>query len=50
MQGCEVVEGIEMLFEQGCAQRELWTGAPAPRAAIAQALLGALFGASTDHP
>ena len=48
--GCEVVEGIEMLFEQGCAQCEIWTGTHAPRAVIAQTLLGALFGASADHP
>ena len=29
--GCEIIEGIEMLFEQGCAQCETWTGQPAPR-------------------
>ena len=33
--GCRVVEGIEMLFEQGCAQCEIWTRRPAPRGAIA---------------
>ncbi|CAK9016885.1 unnamed protein product, partial [Durusdinium trenchii] len=48
--GCEVVEGIEMLFEQGCAQCELWTGKPAPRSKIAQALLQALFTVGSEHP
>ena len=33
--GCAVVEGVEMLFEQGCAQCEIWTHRPAPRGAIA---------------
>eukprot|EP00747_Dinoflagellata_sp_TGD_P104685 gnl/TRDRNA2_/TRDRNA2_169312_c0_seq2.p1 gnl/TRDRNA2_/TRDRNA2_169312_c0~~gnl/TRDRNA2_/TRDRNA2_169312_c0_seq2.p1 ORF type:complete len:153 (+),score=39.32 gnl/TRDRNA2_/TRDRNA2_169312_c0_seq2:155-613(+) len=37
--GCQVIEGMEMLFEQGCAQCEIWTGKPAPRSQIAQALL-----------
>ncbi|CAE8631141.1 unnamed protein product [Polarella glacialis] len=48
--GCEVVEGIEMLFEQGCAQCEIWTGKPAPRAKIASALLKALFTEGSEHP
>jgi len=48
--GCEIVEGVEMLFEQGCAQCEIWTGAPAPRSAIAAALLRALFTAGSPHP
>jgi len=48
--GCEAVEGVEMLFEQGCAQCEVWTGRPAPRAAIARALLSALFTAGSTHP
>eukprot|EP00405_Crypthecodinium_cohnii_P018841 CAMPEP_0206481914 /NCGR_PEP_ID=MMETSP0324_2-20121206/38491_1 /ASSEMBLY_ACC=CAM_ASM_000836 /TAXON_ID=2866 /ORGANISM="Crypthecodinium cohnii, Strain Seligo" /LENGTH=322 /DNA_ID=CAMNT_0053959619 /DNA_START=65 /DNA_END=1033 /DNA_ORIENTATION=- len=49
--GCEVVEGIEMLFEQGCAQCEIWTKkAPAPRAKIAEALLEALFKQGSGHP
>ena len=48
--GCEVVEGIEMLFEQGCAQCEAWTNAPAPRQPIAASLMGALFTAGSDHP
>ncbi|CAE7296720.1 ARO1 [Symbiodinium pilosum] len=48
--GCEVVEGIEMLFEQGCAQCEIWTQKPAPRSQIAQALLEALFKAGSGHP
>ena len=33
--GCVTIEGIEMLFEQGCAQCEIWTHRPAPRGAIA---------------
>mmetsp|Transcript_104567 Transcript_104567/g.295868 ORF Transcript_104567/g.295868 Transcript_104567/m.295868 type:complete len:326 (-) Transcript_104567:70-1047(-) len=49
-QGCRVVEGVEMLFEQGCAQCEIWTGKAAPRAAIATALLGQLFVADSGHP
>mmetsp|Transcript_80830 Transcript_80830/g.164644 ORF Transcript_80830/g.164644 Transcript_80830/m.164644 type:complete len:314 (+) Transcript_80830:1-942(+) len=48
--GCEVVEGIEMLFEQGCAQCEIWTNKPAPRSEIAEALLQALFTAGSEHP
>jgi len=48
--GCDVVEGVEMLYEQGCAQCEIWTGGPAPRAAIAGALLSALFTAGSAHP
>ena len=45
-----MVEGIEMLFEQGCAQCETWTNAPAPRQPIAASLMGALFTAGSDHP
>jgi len=49
--GCEdVIEGIEMLFEQGCAQCEAWTAKPAPRQAIAQSLLAALFTPGSAHP
>mmetsp|Transcript_123667 Transcript_123667/g.395635 ORF Transcript_123667/g.395635 Transcript_123667/m.395635 type:complete len:306 (+) Transcript_123667:76-993(+) len=48
--GCEVVEGAEMLFEQGCAQCEIWTGKPAPRGKIASALLKALFEEGSQHP
>ena len=33
--GCVTIEGVEMLFEQGCAQCEIWTHRPAPRGAIA---------------
>ena len=33
------VEGLEMLFEQGCAQNEIWSQMAAPRAHIARALL-----------
>merc|ERR1712039_338615 len=48
--GCEVVEGGEMLFEQGCAQCELWTGKRAPREKIAAALLKNLFTQGSSHP
>lgn len=48
--GCRVVEGVEMLFEQGCAQCTIWTGQPAPRRAIASALIEALFSKSSAHP
>jgi len=44
--GCVAIEGIEMLFEQGCAQAEIWTHRPAPRAAIAEGL--AAFTGSQD--
>jgi len=44
--GCVCIEGVEMLFEQGCAQCELWTHRPAPRAEIAKGLLA--FLASLD--
>ena len=37
--GCPTVEGLELLFEQGCAQSEMWTHQPADRAAIARALI-----------
>jgi len=50
LSGCRVVEGVEMLFEQGCAQCVLWTGQPAPRAEIAANLLTQLFGAASTHP
>lgn len=48
--GCRVVEGIEMLFEQGCAQCEIWTNKPAPRKAIAAALVKELFTEGSSHP
>eukprot|EP00928_Gymnodinium_smaydae_P068921 TRINITY_DN5221_c0_g1_i1.p1 TRINITY_DN5221_c0_g1~~TRINITY_DN5221_c0_g1_i1.p1 ORF type:complete len:698 (-),score=116.79 TRINITY_DN5221_c0_g1_i1:133-2226(-) len=48
--GCDVVEGVEMLFEQGCAQCEIWTHKPAPRADIAKSLLQALFTSGSEHP
>jgi pentafunctional AROM polypeptide len=48
--GCEVVEGIEMLFEQGCAQCETWTATAAPRREIAASLLSALFAEGSAHP
>eukprot|EP00656_Telonema_subtile_P029807 TRINITY_DN32882_c0_g1_i1.p1 TRINITY_DN32882_c0_g1~~TRINITY_DN32882_c0_g1_i1.p1 ORF type:complete len:286 (-),score=84.75 TRINITY_DN32882_c0_g1_i1:118-975(-) len=48
--GCAVVEGMEMLFEQGCAQCEIWTGQQAPRQAIASALLEARFSGEEEEP
>jgi hypothetical protein len=48
--GCDVVEGVELLFEQGCAQCEIWTGRVAPRPAIASDLLAALFTQGSEHP
>ena len=48
--GCDVVEGVELLFEQGCAQCEIWTGLEAPRRAIASDLLEALFTEGSEHP
>ena len=51
--GCAAVEGVELLFEQGCAQSALWTGEEvvASRAAVARALLAALFDPTDDsHP
>ncbi len=36
--GCEVVEGLEMLLEQGIAQFEWWTGEKAPRESMARAI------------
>lgn len=36
--GCVTIEGIEMLFEQGCAQSEIWTSRPADRKEIAKGI------------
>eukprot|EP00929_Paragymnodinium_shiwhaense_P042531 TRINITY_DN21998_c0_g2_i1.p1 TRINITY_DN21998_c0_g2~~TRINITY_DN21998_c0_g2_i1.p1 ORF type:complete len:1551 (+),score=381.55 TRINITY_DN21998_c0_g2_i1:60-4655(+) len=36
--GCLCIEGIEMLFEQGCAQCEIWTHRAAPRSDIARGM------------
>jgi len=47
---CALVEGLEMLFEQGCAQCELWTGKPAPRKEIARALLADRFDGDASPP
>lgn len=48
--GCPVVEGLEMLFEQGCAQCEIWTGRPPPRSEIARALLDDRFSGDPSPP
>ena len=48
--GCEIVEGVELLFEQGCAQCEIWPGLAAPRRAIASDLLNALFAEGSEPP
>jgi len=48
--GCPVVEGLEILFEQGCAQCELWTGRSAPRREIACALLADRFAGDSNPP
>lgn len=48
--GCETIEGIEMLFEQGCVQCEIWTGRSAPRKEIAQALLDDRFAGDPNPP
>ena len=37
--GWTVVDPIEVLFEQACAQWELFTGSPAPRKAMWEACL-----------
>ncbi len=36
--GCEIVEGLEMLLEQGIAQFEWWTARKAPRKCMAEAI------------
>jgi len=48
--GCAVVEGLEMLFEQGCAQCEIWTCGKAPRREIARALLADRFSGDPSPP
>jgi shikimate dehydrogenase len=39
--GCRVVSGLELLLAQAVGQFELFTGVPAPRAAMRTALLAA---------
>merc|ERR1712070_1982 len=36
--GCTTLEGVQMLFEQGCEQCAIWTHRDAPRIAILKAL------------
>ena len=38
-QGCMVIPGVEMLLEQAACQFEIWTGEPAPRDVMRDALL-----------
>jgi 3-dehydroquinate dehydratase / shikimate dehydrogenase len=40
--GLQTVSGVEMFLAQGIAQWELWTGQPAPEAAMRRAVVGAL--------
>jgi shikimate 5-dehydrogenase len=47
---CPIVEGMEMLFEQGCAQSAIWTADTPPRAEIAKALLKERFQDDPDPP
>ncbi len=42
--GAKVVSGLEMLLYQGAASFEIWTGKPAPVAAMRQAVLKQLLG------
>jgi 3-dehydroquinate dehydratase/shikimate dehydrogenase len=48
--GLSVIEGLEMLVEQGVAQFELWTGQPAPAQAMMRAVLGQLAGQLAAAP
>jgi len=41
-QGKEVISGLEMFNEQAARQFEIWTGEPAPRAAMERAAREAL--------
>jgi shikimate dehydrogenase len=36
--GCEVIDGLEALVRQGARSFELWTGLPAPRAVMRDAI------------
>jgi shikimate dehydrogenase len=40
--GCLTINGVHMLLHQGAAQFELWTGQPAPLAAMERELMAAL--------
>ncbi|MEI7728504.1 MAG: shikimate dehydrogenase [Verrucomicrobiota bacterium] len=42
--GCRVTNGIGMLLYQGAKALEIWTGKPAPEAAMRQALLKNIYG------
>lgn len=47
--GIRVVTGVEMLLAQGFAQWELWTGEPAPEAAMRRAVMAKLRLEETSH-
>jgi shikimate dehydrogenase len=40
--GCRVIEGVELLLQQGARSFEIWTGRPAPLGAMREAALDAL--------
>jgi shikimate dehydrogenase len=42
LNGCIIINGLEMLLYQGVAQFELWTGISAPVPVMREALIGAL--------
>jgi 3-dehydroquinate dehydratase/shikimate dehydrogenase len=48
--GLATVPGVEMLLAQGYAQWQLWTGKPAPEAAIRRAVLAVLRPAENSLP
>jgi len=47
---CPTIEGVEMLFEQGCAQCQIWTRRSAPRKEIAEAMIRDCFSEGESIP